>query len=87
MMYREGMAVADGYLFVVLNWLRFFDINVADWPNLAAHHARVSAMRRRHHLDDCGCLTMRPHGQKNTFVAPVHAATIGAGCDRRNSIR
>lgn len=39
----ERFGVADGYLFVVLNWLRFFDINVADWPNLAAHHARVAA--------------------------------------------
>jgi len=39
----DRFGVADGYLFVVLNWLRFFDIAVADWPNLAAHHARVAA--------------------------------------------
>ncbi|WP_295362263.1 glutathione transferase GstA [Arenimonas sp.] len=39
----DRFGVADGYLFVVLNWLRFFDIAVADWPNLAVHHARVAA--------------------------------------------
>lgn len=39
----DRFGVADGYLFVVLNWLRFFDIAVSDWPNLAAHHARVAA--------------------------------------------
>lgn len=38
----DRFTVADGYLFVVLNWLRFFDIALADWPNLAAHHARVA---------------------------------------------
>lgn len=39
----DRFGVADGYLFVVLGWLRFFDIDVAAWPNLAAHHARVAA--------------------------------------------
>lgn len=39
----ERFSVADAYLFVVLGWLRFFDINVADWPNLAAHQARVAS--------------------------------------------
>ena len=39
----ERFGVADGYLFVVLGWLKVFGIPLSDWPNLAAHHARVGA--------------------------------------------
>jgi glutathione S-transferase len=34
-------SVADAYLFVVMRWLRFFKIDLDQWPALAAHHARV----------------------------------------------
>lgn len=36
-------SVADGYQFVVLNWLQFVGMDLADWPKLAAHSARVRA--------------------------------------------
>lgn len=36
-------SVADGYLFTVLGWLKFFDIDLGKWPVLAAHSARVAA--------------------------------------------
>lgn len=39
----DRFTVADGYLFVVLRWLKGFGIDLADWPALAAHHARVAA--------------------------------------------
>lgn len=39
----DRFTVADGYLFVVLRWLKVFKIDLADWPALAAHHARVAA--------------------------------------------
>ncbi len=39
----DRFTVADGYLFVVLSWLKIFGIALSDWPNLAAHHARVGA--------------------------------------------
>lgn len=39
----DRFTVADGYLFVVLGWLKGFGIALADWPNLAAHHARVAS--------------------------------------------
>lgn len=35
--------MADGYQFVVLNWLQFVGMDLADWPKLAAHSARVRA--------------------------------------------
>jgi glutathione S-transferase len=34
-------SVADAYLFVVMRWLRFFKIDLAKWPGLAAHHQRI----------------------------------------------
>lgn len=34
--------VADAYLFNVLNWFRFLKIDLAQWPNIAAFHARVA---------------------------------------------
>lgn len=33
--------MADGYQFVVLNWLQFVGMDLAGWPKLAAHSARV----------------------------------------------
>lgn len=42
-MANESYSVADGYLFTILNWLKFFDIDLARWPQLAAHSARVAA--------------------------------------------
>ena len=39
----EAFTVADGYQFVVLNWLQSVGMDLADWPKLAAHVARVRA--------------------------------------------
>lgn len=34
---------ADGYLFVVLGWLKHFDVDLNQWPVLAEHSQRVAA--------------------------------------------
>ncbi len=39
----ETFTVADAYLFVVTNWGRFQEIDVAQWPNLKAFQDRVKA--------------------------------------------
>ncbi|GIX38049.1 MAG: glutathione S-transferase [Silanimonas sp.] len=39
----EHYSAADGYQFVVLNWLQFVGLELSDWPQLAAHAARVRA--------------------------------------------
>lgn len=39
----DGFTVADGYLFTVFSWLPRVAIDQAQWPNLAAHSARVKA--------------------------------------------
>lgn len=39
----DRFTVADGYLYVVLSWMSGFKIDLARWPVLAAHHARVAA--------------------------------------------
>lgn len=39
----EDFSIADAYLFVVVNWLTVFKIDLASWPVIAAHHARVAA--------------------------------------------
>jgi glutathione S-transferase len=39
----KQFTVADAYLFVLLNWTRFQNIDLAKWPNLAAFHKRVGA--------------------------------------------
>ncbi len=40
---HEGFTVADSYLFTLLNWLRFFSIELSDWSHLKAFHERVAA--------------------------------------------
>jgi glutathione S-transferase len=36
-------SVADAYLFTVLGWTKPLQIDLSQWPNLAAYHARVAA--------------------------------------------
>lgn len=45
----ETFTVADAYLFVVANWSRFHNIDLAQWPNLKAFMDRVKA---RPHVQD-----------------------------------
>jgi glutathione S-transferase len=35
--------VADGYLFTLLNWTKFVNIDLAKWPALQTYYARVAA--------------------------------------------
>ena len=42
-MVGEKLTVADIYLFVVTNWSRFQDIDVAQWPNLKVFQDRMRA--------------------------------------------
>jgi len=37
----EGYSVADAYLFVVLRWAGWFDIDLQKWPALAAFQQRI----------------------------------------------
>lgn len=39
----DTFTVADGYLFVVLNWTAMVKIDLNKWPKLAEYHARVAA--------------------------------------------
>ncbi len=39
----DTFTVADGYLFVVLNWTAAVKIELNKWPKLAEYHARVAA--------------------------------------------
>ncbi len=39
----ERFTVADGYLFVVLNWTNYVGINIDEWPALKEFRARVAA--------------------------------------------
>ena len=39
----DQFTVADGYLFTVLSWGKYVDIDIAKWPALAAYVARVAA--------------------------------------------
>jgi glutathione S-transferase len=39
----SAFSVADAYLFVLLNWTGFQNIDLKRWSNLAAFHARVGA--------------------------------------------
>jgi glutathione S-transferase len=38
----EAYSAVDAYLFAVLEWLPFFDIDIARWSSLAAYQARIS---------------------------------------------
>lgn len=38
----EDFSVADAYLFVVLNWCNFIDVDLQRWPNAAAFVDRVA---------------------------------------------
>jgi len=42
-MLPEATQVPHAYLFVLLNWTKFQNIDLARWPNLAAFQARVGA--------------------------------------------
>jgi len=39
----DGFSVADAYLFTTLNWAAPVGVALADWPVLAAYHARIAA--------------------------------------------
>lgn len=39
----DKFSVADAYLFTVLNWTHFHNIDVSKWPNIEAYMARVAA--------------------------------------------
>ena len=39
----DNFTVADAYLFTVVNWSKFHNIDVATWPNLKAFMDRVAA--------------------------------------------
>ena len=39
----KQFTVADAYLFTVLGWTKPTQIDLSQWPNLAAYHARVAA--------------------------------------------
>lgn len=38
----EKFTIADAYLFVVLNWCNFIDVDLQHWPQVAAFAARVA---------------------------------------------
>ena len=40
---NDRFTVADAYAFVIANWAKHFGIDLAPWPNLAAHRDRVAA--------------------------------------------
>jgi glutathione S-transferase len=39
----ETFTVADGYLFTLLNWTKFVNIDLAQWPALQAYYGRIAA--------------------------------------------
>jgi glutathione S-transferase len=39
----EQFTVADAYLFTVLGWGRYVNVELAHWPNLERHHEHVGA--------------------------------------------
>ena len=41
----NGFTVADAYLFVVANWANFVDIDLRQWPNVAAFVKRVGSRK------------------------------------------
>lgn len=44
----ETFTVADGYLFNILSWTAWFQIDLATWPNLKAFQERVAARPQVH---------------------------------------
>jgi glutathione S-transferase len=42
-LFGEQFTVADAYLFTVLNWTQFVNMDLNRWPVLAQYHARVAA--------------------------------------------
>lgn len=34
----ENFSLADGYLFVILRWLAYFQLNITEWPGLSRYH-------------------------------------------------
>jgi glutathione S-transferase len=38
----DDFSVADAYLFVVLNWARYTQVDFAPWPEVAAYYTRLS---------------------------------------------
>ena len=39
----EKFSIADAYLFTVANWGQWVGVDIGQWPNVKAHHARVAA--------------------------------------------
>ena len=39
----DQFTVADAYLFTVLGWSKYVDIQLGKWPVLVEYHARVAA--------------------------------------------
>lgn len=39
----QSFTVADGYLFTILNWTKFLNIDLGKWPVLKAYYDRVAA--------------------------------------------
>ena len=39
----DVFSLADAYLFTLLGWMRFFNVDINAWPNLASYQARVAA--------------------------------------------
>ena len=39
----DTFTIADAYLFVVINWANFLNIDLGRWPAIKAHSARVAA--------------------------------------------
>ena len=39
----EKFTAPDAYLFTVANWGQWVGVDIGQWPNLKAHHARVAA--------------------------------------------
>jgi glutathione S-transferase len=60
--------VADAYLFVVLNWSPWLEIDFARWPALAAFMASVGA--RPKVQEALAAEGLAPFGEKLTFYAP-----------------
>jgi glutathione S-transferase len=45
-LFGDQFTIADAYLFTVVNWTHFVNIDLNRWPILAQYHARVAARPR-----------------------------------------